>query len=113
MRGGIGSLRHRVQFSRRKTEESDKYGNPKREYEPLFVVWGNVRETPGKERIAAGSVEGVRTAIVRIRSDSRTRELTSNDRIEARGKIWGILGIANADDKGAMLEILVQSGGGA
>ena len=46
-------LRHRVQFNRQSVEP-DEYGNVTGEFAPLFSVWGNVRETVGRERVAAG-----------------------------------------------------------
>jgi SPP1 family predicted phage head-tail adaptor len=106
-----GRLNHRAQFLRKAVDATDEYGNPMQEYAPMFTVWANVRETTGKERVAAGSIENLRTATIRIRSSSETRGLTEGDQVQARGKTWDILGIANADDKGVMLDLLVQAGG--
>ena len=108
-----GRLNHRIQFNRRDIDGSDEYGNPSREYVPLFTVWGNVRGTTGRERVRAGSIENLRTATIRIRASSQSRELTEGDQAQARGETWDILGIANADDKGVMLDLLVQAGGAA
>jgi SPP1 family predicted phage head-tail adaptor len=106
-----GRLNHRAQFLRKAVDVTDEYGNPMQEYAPLFTVWANVRETTGKERVAAGSIENLRTATLRIRSSSETRGLTEGDQVQARGETWDILGIANADDRGVMLDLLVQAGG--
>lgn len=108
-----GRLNHRAQFLRKAVDGSDEYGNPSREYAPMFTVWANVRETTGKERVAAGSIENLRTATVRIRRTTATQGLTEGDQVQARGETWDILGIANADDKGVMLDLLVQAGGAA
>lgn len=105
-----GQLRHRVAFNRQAIDP-DEYGNVSGEFEPLFTVWGNVRETTGKERVVAGSVENNRTATIRIRGSAQARGLTEADQAVARGETWNIRGIANADDKGAMLDILVEAGG--
>ncbi|MFU1606591.1 phage head closure protein [Sulfitobacter pontiacus] len=106
-----GKLRHLVAFNRQ-AETPDAYGNVTGTFEPLFTVWGNVRETTGKERVAAGSVENARTATIRIRSSVQARGLTEADQAVARGETWNIRGIANADDQGAMLDLLVETGGG-
>jgi len=105
-----GRLRHRVAFNRR-TDIEDGYGNVVGEFKPLFTVWGNVRETVGKERIAGGSVENLRTATIRVRRSSQSTLLTEGDQAIARGEAWNIIGIANADDEGVMLDILAQAGG--
>ncbi|HDZ80728.1 MAG TPA: head-tail adaptor protein [Roseobacter sp.] len=105
-----GRLRHRVAFNRQATVP-DGYGNVTGEFAPLFTVWGNVRETTGKERVAAGSVENTRTATIRIRASSQSNGLTEADQAVARGETWNIRGIAQADDKGAMLDLLVEAGG--
>lgn len=104
-----GKLRHRVQFLRQPFE-GDGHGNVEGEFAPLFTVWGNVRETTGKERVAAGAVENVRTATIRIRVSSEVRGLTEADQAIARGETWNIRGIANADDKDEMLDLLVEAG---
>jgi len=107
---GAGRLNHRVQFNRQSVEP-DEYGNVTGEFEPFLTVWGNVRDTTGKERVAAGSVENNRTATIRIRSSIQARGLTEADQAVARGETWNIRGIAFADDKGAMLDLLVEAGG--
>jgi len=106
----IGRMRHRVAFNRKKLVD-DGFGNVTGDFEPLFTVWGNVRETTGKERVAAGSVENTRTATIRIRSSTQSRGLTEADQAVARGETWNIRGIAFADDKGTMLDLLVEAGG--
>lgn len=106
----IGRMRHRVAFNRKKLVD-DGFGNVTGDFEPLFTVWGNVRETTGKERVAAGSVENTRTATIRIRSSTQSRGLTEANQAVARGETWNIRGIAFADDKGTMLDLLVEAGG--
>lgn len=107
---GAGRLQHRVEF-KRQSDETDAYGNVNGGFEPLFTVWGNVRETTGKERVSAGSVENNRTATIRIRNSAQASGLTEADQAVARGETWNIRGIAHADDKGAMLDLLVEAGG--
>jgi SPP1 family predicted phage head-tail adaptor len=107
---GAGSFRHQITF-KRQGEGGDAYGNVKGEFEKLFTVWGNVRETTGRERVRAGSVENVRTATIRIYDTQQVSGITASDQVVARGETWNILGIAHADDVGAMLDLLVEAGG--
>lgn len=107
---GAGPLRHKITFNRQAEDGTDEYGNPMKAFALLFSTRGNVRETTGKERVRAGSVENTRTATIRIRSSAQARGLTEADQAVARGETWNILGIANADDKGAMLDLLVEAG---
>ena len=108
---GAGSLRHRATFRRLGTQAADEWGNESTSFVDHLTVWANVRETTGKERVAAGSVENVRTATMRVRSSADSRGITEADRVVARGETWNILGISNADDQGAMLDMLLQAGG--
>lgn len=103
-------LRHRVQFNRQ-SDEADRFGNVSGEFEPFLTVWGNVFETTGKERVAAGSVENNRTATIRIRNSTQASGITEADQAVARGETWNIRGIAHADDTGKMLDLLVEAGG--
>ena len=102
-------LRHRVTFNRQIFVD-DGYGNVTGEFAALFTVRGNVQETTGKERVTAGTVENVRTGTIRIRASAEALGLTEADQAVARGETWNIRGIAKADDKGAVLDLLVESG---
>ncbi|MEH6522574.1 phage head closure protein [Sulfitobacter sp.] len=110
MKMGAGALRHQVKF-RRRGSQVDDLGNPVGQFEDLFTVWGNVRETTGKERVAAGSVENLRTATIRIRKSPQTSGITEADQAVTRNEEWNILGIANVGHDDAMLDMLVQAGG--
>ena len=104
-------LRHRVTFNRQ-SDETDAYGNVKGEFEALLTVWGNVRETTGKERVAAGSVEGVRTATIRVRKKVvKHLNLTGADQAVARGETWNLSEPSNVADNDAYLDILATAGG--
>ncbi len=108
---GAGKLRHRVQFLRQGPEVDDGYGNVVTAFEPLFTVWGNVRETTGKERVDAGSVEGIRTATIRVRKSAATMGLTGADQAVARGETWNLSAPSNIGDNDAYLDILATAGG--
>lgn len=106
-----GQLRHKLQFQR-KGDVPDEYGNVKSDWADLFATRGNVREQRGNERIKVGATENVRQATIRLRKNSNSETVTEADRVIARGETWNILGIAHADDKGAMLDMLCEAVGG-
>jgi SPP1 family predicted phage head-tail adaptor len=105
-----GRLRHRVTFKRRDSVLDD-FGQSSEEFADLFTVWGHVRESTGKERVAAGAVENSRTATIRVRKSSQSTALHERDIAEARGETWNIRGIAHADETGRMLDLLVEADG--
>lgn len=102
-------LRHRVTFERSGSVR-DAYGNMTQGWSELGKVYANVRETTGKERLANGAIENQRTATIRVRASEFSRGITEADRVVARSETWNIRGIANVDDKEAMLDILVEAG---
>ncbi|WP_282026855.1 phage head closure protein [Limimaricola cinnabarinus] len=104
-----GSLRDRITIQRQ-TETTDDYGNTVGAWADLVSVWADVRETTGKEKVAAGRVEASRTATIRVRKSSATAGITEADRLTARGETWNIRSIAQADRKGVMLDLLCESG---
>jgi head-tail adaptor len=103
-------LRHRVQFKRR-SDSVDEYGNVKGDFEDLFSVWGNVRETTGKERVDSGSVATIRTATIRVRKSIQTQGLTGADQAVSRGETWNLSAPSNVLDNDAFLDILATAGG--
>ena len=106
---GAGRLRHRVTFNRQ-TQVDDGYGNVTGEFAPLFTVWGNVRETPGKERVAAGAVEGIITCTIRIYASAQAKGITAGDQAVARGHVWNLEMPTFADEKGKYLDIKGTAG---
>lgn len=88
-----GHFRERIAFERRTTDETDEYGNPVKEFEAmagLDRVPADIRETPGKEKVASGALESTRTATIRVRKASAVEGITPADRIIARGQVWNI-----------------------
>lgn len=105
-----GRLKHRATF-RRRSNDGDGYGNVDGDFSDFLSVWSNLRETPGKERLAAGAVESVRTGTLRIWATQTSRAITEADQVVVRGETWNIRGIANADDRGDMLDLVLETGG--
>ena len=104
-----GRLRDYITIERATTGD-DGYGNTITGWAVLASVWADMRETPGKERVAAGRVQAERTATIRVRLDPVTEGLTEADRIVARGEVWDIRGIAQVDRQGRMLDMLCETG---
>lgn len=104
-----GRLRDRITFQRL-TEGDDGYGNVVTGWTDHLTVWANVRETPGKEIVAAGRVEASRTATIRVRASSQSRGVTAADRIIARGQIWNIRSVAAVGDGRELIEFLCEAG---
>lgn len=86
----------------------DAYGNPAgAAWAPLSPqpdFWGNLRETPGKERIAAGRLEAPATATLRLRRSPEAAAITAADRVLARGHVWTITS-APVDPDGSRREV--------
>jgi SPP1 family predicted phage head-tail adaptor len=106
-----GTMRDRAAFSRL-TGSEDDYGNAVEAWADLFTVWADVRETLGKEKVAAGAIEAANTATVRIRSSTQSRGITTADRVTFRGALWNIRSIIAVSNNGAMLELLCEKGVG-
>ena len=104
-----GDLRDRVTVQRA-TAGDDGFGNVITGWADLSTVWANVRETPGKEVVAAGRLEASRTATIRVRASSLSRTITAADRVVARGQVWNIRSVAALDDGKELIELLCEVG---
>ena len=92
----------------RATQTDDGFGNVIGSWSALGTFEANIRETPGKEAVAAGRIEASRTATIRIRASSVSRGITAADRVQARGQVWNIRSVIEIDR--ATLELLVEAG---
>ncbi|MFG6535553.1 head-tail adaptor protein [Sulfitobacter sp. 1A16787] len=108
-----GAMRDRITLERETGGALDGYGNPTGlAWDVLAEVWGDLREAPGREVIAAGRVEGQALATLRLRTSKTIRGLTSADRVRARGHIWAITAPPiQATPKGDVLEVTLERGG--
>ena len=104
-----GDLRDRITIQRA-TNADDGFGNTISGWGDLLTVWANIRETPGKEVVAAGRIEASRTATIRVRASSQSRGVTAADRIIARGQIWNIRSVAAVGDGRELIEFLCEAG---
>ena len=104
-----GDLRDRVTVQRA-TQGDDGFGNTISGWTDLLTIWASVRETPGKEVVAAGRVEASRTATIRVRVSSLSRGVTAADRVRARGQIWNIRSVSAVGDGRELIEFLCEAG---
>ena len=104
-----GDLRDRVTIQRAATAD-DGFGNTISGWSDLLTVWANIRETPGKEAVAAGRIEASRTATIRVRASSQSRNVTAADRVHARGQVWNIRSVAAVGDGRELIEFLCEAG---
>jgi SPP1 family predicted phage head-tail adaptor len=105
-----GKLRERVVFQRLDTEATDDYGQPHDAWEALFTRWGDLIETPGRERLKAGALHSEVTATLRIRKSTTADTITTADRVVMRGDNWDIESITQVTAKGKRLEMLIRRG---
>ncbi len=111
-----GKFRDKATFRRQDKGALDPYGNPAGGAWPVYLadVPADLRETPGKEALAAGRLEARVTGTLRIRASasSPARSVTPADQVEVRGHTWKILaGPIDPDGHGRKLEFTIERGG--
>lgn len=117
---GAGQLRERVTFQRR-DETPDAYGNPiAGDWTDQFSEPARLTPRLGGEEVIAARMTGVQPYILTVRSSARTRGLTPAWRAYDARKGMGdtgepvrefqILSIANVDEKGQYIDLLVREG---
>ncbi|WAX93192.1 head-tail adaptor protein [Aminobacter sp. NyZ550] len=112
---GAGQLRNRVncQF---KGPATDEFGNPVpggAVWQTAFSVRAGFRPRNGGEAVMAGRLQGVQPYIVTVRQSSNTRQITPTWRlVDANDatRIFNVRSLADPDNQGAWLELLVEQG---
>lgn len=93
----------------------DRFGNLSGEsWEMVFEARGWLRETPGREQIAAGRLEAPATGTLRVvaSATSPARSITAADRVTVRGNTWAIVGAPiDPDGQGRQIEFALERGG--
>ncbi len=84
-------FRESITFQRLGLATDDGYGNTQQTFVDLHSSRGDLRETPGREAMAAGALEGPVTATLRCRYTVANAAVTAADRVVARGYTWNIL----------------------
>jgi SPP1 family predicted phage head-tail adaptor len=108
-----GDLRAKITFQRR-IETDDGYGNPiSGAWSDEFTVRARLMPKMGTEPVIASRMQGVQPYLMIIRSSTSTRLITPAWRaVNARsGVVYEIRAVANPDERGAWLELLVVDNG--
>lgn len=111
-RSGSGALDKVVAFQVR-GEADDGYGNPVTgPYTTQFHEPCRLTPLKGSEPVLAQRLVGVQPYMLRVRSSSRTRRVGANWRAmnTRTGAFYNIKTIANVDERGAYLDMLVVEG---
>ena len=111
-RSGAGALSERIHFQKR-DEQDDGYGNPiAGDFTTQFTEPARLQPKLGSEPVLAARLTGVQPFLLVVRSSARTRTVTPAWRaVNARtGVEYNIATVANVDERGAWLEMLVTSG---
>lgn len=105
----IARLRKRVTFQR-ESRTADGAGGYALAWTTLCSVWGQNAPERGRERVAAGRVEADLTGILTVRSSTKTRAVTTSDKVLIDGVAHNIRSISNPDQGNRFLEMVVERG---
>lgn len=107
-----GTYRDRAAFQRKVPSGKDALGNDVSDWQPLLSVWGNLREAPGREVIAAGRLEAPVPGTLRVRASAAVAGITAADRVVVRGFTWDINSPpVDVDGRGREFELTILRGG--
>lgn len=107
-----GRLRQKLHFQQRLPRE-DEYGNTVEDFQTVFTDAAEFIPLRGGEGVQAARLTGVQPYIVRVRSSTRTRAVTSDwQMVDARsGKVFAITTPpTDPDQKNAWLDIMATDG---
>lgn len=105
-----GLMRERVTFQRLTEEAIDDFGNVYRGWSDLATRSADLRERRGRDRITGGVLSDVGTATMRVRHDSTTSNITTADRVVARGITWAIKDAIQVDSRATLIEFVIEKG---
>lgn len=112
-RSGAGSLSERVQLQKW-TTTTDEYGNEVGGgFVTQFTCAARLRPLRGGEEVMAGRLSGTQPYVCTIRSSTASRQVTTDWQVvDARNtaRKFNITSIANSDEKGALLDLLIVQG---
>ncbi len=111
---GAGSLRERVAFERRDAAV-DGYGNTVGEaWTTVAVCAAQVIPIKGGEEVLASRLAGRQPVIIRVRSSSETRSVTTDMRARdvRSGVAYDITAVADMDGRRRYLDIMAVAGTG-
>jgi head-tail adaptor len=108
-----GKMRERLEFQKREMVD-DGFGNEVAgDFVTVFTDAAELIPLKGGEPVIAARLSGVQPFIVRVRSSTATRDVTTAWRaIDARNapRIFNITSVANYDQKNAYLDMMATQG---
>lgn len=110
-----GRFSDRVAFFRLATGARDRFGSPAPAGEDVLAeVWGDLREAPGREALAAGAEVGLVPATLRCRSSAMLADVRARDFVRARGYVWRLVspGVLVSRSGAGVLEFRLERGEG-
>lgn len=110
-RAGAGALNSRVMFQRR-VEQEDEFGNVESGWVDEFAEPCRLTPRMGSEAVVAARLSGVQPYTLTVRGSERTSRVTPAWRaVNTRtSEEYQIRTCANVDERGAYIEMMVQSG---
>ena len=94
---GAGRLDLKVAFQRLAAGAVDGLNEPIEDWQHYAWAWAHRRDMSDQERLAAGEEAGALQARFVVRSNTKTRALTTDDRLVLRGVTWNIVGVKQLD----------------
>jgi SPP1 family predicted phage head-tail adaptor len=110
-RSGAGQLDKRVTFLK-PVNADDGHGGTVENWEPQFDEPARLIPKIGSEEVVAQRLQGKQPYVLRVRSSTRTRDITTDWRVtNARtGVAYAIKSSANLDERCAYIDFLVVEG---
>lgn len=111
-RRGAGAMRESLTFQVKVTSP-DEYGNEQTEWATQFTDAAELIPLKGGEPVIGARLTGTQPFVIRIRSHTKSRLVTTAYRaIDARNpsRIFNITSVANMDQKNAYLDMMATQG---
>lgn len=106
-----GELQHRLRFERRRPLD-DGHGNKEGGWRIEFEHYAGLKPLRGSETVIAQRLAGIQPVIIKVRQDSRTREITTGWRaVDRFNNTYNIRSIADMEQRRQYFEIMAESGG--
>lgn len=108
---GAGDLDRRFRFEKR-ADADDGFGNTKAEWVPQFKRWAGLIYRRGGEGVIAGRLEGRQPAIMKVRRDGSTSQISNDWRCidDHDGTVFAIRENPTRTPDRMYLEMLVEAG---
>lgn len=111
-RSGAGGLNRRVKFLS-PVNADDGHGGTVTNWEHQFTVAARLQPKIGSEEVVAMRMQGLQPYVLRVRSSSAARAVTTSWRVvnDRDGTAYSIKSAANLDERDAYIDFIVVAGG--